>query len=281
MNALSVDVEEYFHAAVFREGASGCSSHQFPSRVERNMDRVLLLLRREQARATCFVLGELAEAHPGLIRKIDQEGHEIACHGYRHELVCNQTPEQFRNDLRRAKKVLQDLIGKRVVGFRAPNFSIGRYQSWAYDVLLEEGFLYDSSIYPIVHDKYGQPDGPRFPCQVRSALGRDLVEFPVGTLRLLGFNVPIGGGGFFRLSPEKWTRFAIRRVNRQERQPIMFYFHPWELDPEQPMPSMAWRHRARLTVGIAREEAKLALLLRHHSFRTATDILWPAGIPQG
>lgn len=273
LNALSVDVEEYYHAMVFREGTRGIAAHSFVSRVEESMERVLALLGRHKARATFFILGEVAAAHPAMVRKIAEEGHEVACHGDRHELVWQQTPEEFRADIRRAKVVLEDLTGRAVVGYRAPNFSIGRAQVWAYDILLDEGFRYDSSSYPIFHDRYGEPGAPRFPYEIRRNGHGGLIEFPIGTARFWGMNLPFGGGGYFRLLPLAMIRSGIRRVNAHEGQPIMFYFHPWELDPDQPRPSMSWHYRFRHYVGMRREEAKLSSLLQHFRFGTARDIL--------
>jgi len=273
VNALSVDVEEYYHALIFREGTNGAAGGGLESRVEASTERILALLASGDAKATFFILGQVAAAHPALVRKIAGEKHEIACHGDRHELVSRQTPQEFRADVRHAKAVLEDITGEPVVGYRAPNFSIGRAQAWAYDILLEEGFRYDSSIYPILHDRYGDRAAPRFPYEVWRKGDQKLVEFPIGTTRLLGVNFPIGGGGYFRLLPLALTRLGIRRVNAHERQPILFYFHPWELDPDQPRPSMPWRHRLRHYVGLQREEAKLSRLLRDFRFSTVRRIL--------
>jgi polysaccharide deacetylase family protein (PEP-CTERM system associated) len=273
VNALSVDVEEYYHAIIFREATGGLDRRLLPSRVEESIHRVLALLGHGEIRATFFVLGEVAAAQPAMVRKIAGEGHEVACHGDRHELVSCQTPEEFRADIRRAKALLEDLTGQAVVGYRAPNFSINRAQAWAYDVLLEEGFRYDSSIYPIRHDRYGDPTAPRFPYEIRRNGSEGLVEFPIGTARFLRLNFPIGGGGYFRLLPFPIIRYGIEHVNAQEGQPIMFYFHPWELDPNQPRLPMPWRHRLRHYVGLSREEAKLSRLLKHVRFGTARDVL--------
>jgi polysaccharide deacetylase family protein (PEP-CTERM system associated) len=272
-NALSVDVEEYYHATIFREGTRGIPAESFASRVEESVERVLALLGGHEARATFFILGEVAAAHPVLIRRIAWEGHEVACHGDRHELVSHQTPEEFRGDIHRAKGLLEDLIGQRVIGYRAPSFSIGGAQTWAYDILLEEGFRYDSSVYPILHDRYGHPGAPRFPYEIRRNGHGGLIEFPIGTGRLWGVNLPFGGGGYFRLLPFAVIRYGIRRVNAHEGQPIMFYFHPWELDPDLPRPPMPWRHHFRHYVGLRRAEAKLSRLLHHFRFCTARDIL--------
>jgi len=282
-NALSVDVEEYHHAAVFRLGTRGLALPRLESRVEAGVERVLDLLAEHGARGTFFVLGEVAVLHPAMVREIAEEGHEIACHGDRHEDVHLQGPDAFRADIRRARARIEDAAGTRVIGYRAPNFSIGRAGSWAYRILLEEGFRYDSSTHPIVHDRYGQPGAPRFPHEVWREGREGLLEFPIGTARLLGVNLPIGGGGWFRLLPYGLTRWGIRRVNRRERRPVMFYLHPWELDPGQPRPPMPWRHRFRHYVGLEGEAAKLGTLLREFRFRSAREVLrlreQPAGAP--
>jgi len=272
VNALSVDVEEYFHAKVFQEGTNGARTG-LESRVEASTERVLALLASSGARATFFVLGQVAADHPNLIRKIAGERHEIACHGYGHELVSRQTSPRFRADVRRAKALLEDITGEAVIGYRAPNFSIGRAQPWAYEILMIEGFHYDSSTYPIRHDSYGDHAAPRFPHDVWQNGSARLIEFPIGTTRLLGMNLPIGGGGYFRLLPMALTRSGIRRVNSVERQPMLFYFHPWELDPHQPRPAMPWRNRVRHYIGMAREQHKLAKLFRDIKFTTIRDVL--------
>lgn len=277
LNALSVDVEEYFHAAIFRK-ATATSGGIFESRLERSMDRLLGLLSRRGAKATFFVLGEVAVTHPAVVRRIAAEGHEVACHGDGHEDVRGQTPREFRADIHRAKSRLEDVVGDGVVGYRAPNFSIGREQSWAYEILHAEGFRYDSSTYPIVHDRYGAPRAPRFPHEIWRDGAASLIEFPIGTARVLGVNLPIGGGGYFRLLPFALVRRGIERVNGRERRPVMFYLHPWELDPEQPRPPLAWRYRFRHYVGMEREEAKLSSLLDLFRFGTARQVLALEGI---
>jgi polysaccharide deacetylase family protein (PEP-CTERM system associated) len=278
-NALTVDVEEHYHAAIFRRGTAGRCAPALESRVERNVDRLLALMSDRRARATFFVLGEVAALHPAMVRRIAREGHEIGSHGDRHENVDRQSPEEFRADIRHAKARIEDAIGDGVVGYRAPNFSIGRAQSWAYRILLEEGFRYDSSTHPILHDRYGRPGAPRFPYEVCRDGPDSLVEFPIGTARLLGVNLPIGGGGYFRLWPLGVTRLGFQHVNFVERRPVMFYLHPWELDPGQPRPRMAWHHRFRLYVGIESEAAKLAALLDRFQFGTALEVLQSLGQP--
>lgn len=284
MNVLSVDVEEYYHAAVFREATAGRGGGPFPSRVEASVRRLLEVLDRTGARGTFFTLGDVARAHPSVVRDIARAGHEVACHGDRHETVWSQSPAEFRADVRRAKSALEEVTGEAVLGYRAANFSIGRAQAWAYDVLIEEGFRYDSSVYPIRHDRYGDHEARRFPHEVRRSPDGTLVEFPIGTVRILGCNLPIGGGGYFRLLPLTWTIRGIRRVNARERRSVMFYTHPWELDPGQPRPPMRWRHRLRHYVGMDRQAAKLEALLRGFVFVPAREALGlspePAGVRQ-
>jgi polysaccharide deacetylase family protein (PEP-CTERM system associated) len=279
-NALTVDVEEYYHAAIFRRAIAGQAPRDYESRVEASVDRLLGLLAGHGARGTFFVVGEVAALHPGMVRRIAAQGHEIGCHSDRHESVNVQTPAEFRADTRRAKARIEDALGQAVVGYRAPNFSIGLAQAWAYPILLEEGFRYDSSLYPILHDRYGQPGAPRFPYEIHRDGAHTLMEFPIGTARVAGVNLPIGGGGFFRLLPLSVTSLGIAHVNRAERRPVMFYLHPWELDADQPRPAMAWRHRFRHYVGVEREEAKLSALLGRFRFGRAAEVLFsPRGEP--
>jgi polysaccharide deacetylase family protein (PEP-CTERM system associated) len=279
LNVLSVDVEEYFHAEIFQIGARRQAASTFESRVEASVDLLLALLARSGARGTFFTLGEVAAAHPSVVRAIAALGHEVACHGDRHECVYRMTPAQFRDDIRRAKRRLEDLAGTPVIGYRAPNFSIGPHQTWAYSILMEEGFRYDSSTYPILHDRYGRPTAPRFPYGVFRSGMSWLTEFPIGTARVLGVNLPIGGGGYFRLSPYELTRRGIRYVNSCERQPVMFYVHPWELDPGQPRLPMSRRHRFRHYVGLENEATKLSQLLAEFRFGTAREVL-ESHVPQ-
>jgi polysaccharide deacetylase family protein (PEP-CTERM system associated) len=272
VNALSIDVEEYYHATIFQEAVKG-DTVGLESRVEASTERVLDLLATHRARATFFVLGEVGSGHPDIVRNIARAGHEVACHGYHHDLVSGQSPATFRSQVRRAKAVLEDVGGQPVLGYRAPSFSIGPAERWAHAILAEEGFRYDSSVYPILHDRYGDRAAPRFPYEIWRNGDEKLIEFPIGTVRLAGVNLPIGGGGYFRLLPGRLFEAGIRRVNTAEREPVMFYFHPWELDPGQPRPRMAWHRRFRHYVGQRRHEAKLARLLRHTSFGTAREVL--------
>jgi len=275
-NALSVDVEEYYHGAIFKDGAR--ATGPFESRVEQSTDRLLALLSQHYTRATFFVLGEVAAEHPAMLRRIAAEGHEVASHGDRHEDVYRLSPDEFREDIRCAKAKVEEAVGDRVVGYRAPNFSIGRAQAWAFDILLEEGFEYDSSTYPILHDRYGQASAPRFPYEIWSSGSASLMEFPIGTAQVLGMNMPIGGGGYFRLAPLTLFRWGIRRVNTIEQRPVMFYIHPWEMDPGQPRPPMPWRHQFRHYIGIDKHEGKLDELLVHFRFGTAREVLQYGGM---
>jgi polysaccharide deacetylase family protein (PEP-CTERM system associated) len=272
VNALSIDVEEYYHATIFQEAVKGVTGG-FQSRVEASTERVLALLGAARAKATFFVLGEVGADHPAIVRKIAQAGHEIACHGYHHTLVSGQSPAEFCAGIRRAKALLEDVGGQSVIGYRAPSFSIGSSERWAHAILAEEGFRYDSSVYPILHDRYGDRVAPRFPYEIWRNGHERLIEFPIGTVRLLGVNLPVGGGGYFRLLPGGLVEAGIRRVNASEHKPVMFYFHPWELDPGQPRPPMAWHRRFRHYIGQGRHEDKLAHLLASASFGTAREVL--------
>jgi polysaccharide deacetylase family protein (PEP-CTERM system associated) len=230
-NALTVDVEEYFQVAAFERTIIRDSWDTAESRVEFSCVRVLDLFDAQGVRGTFFVLGWIAERHPGLVRRIVKDGHELASHGYDHTRVHNFTPEQFRADVVRTKAVLEDIGGVQVRGYRAPSYSINAKNLWALDVLQETGHAYSSSIYPIRHDLYGMPDAPRFPFRFRPD---GILEIPVTTVRMGGRNYPCGGGGYFRLLPYGAFRWMLARVNEQDRQSGLFYFHPWEVDPGQP-----------------------------------------------
>ena len=258
-NALTVDVEDYFQVSAMAPHIDRASWDSRPCRVERNVERLLDLFERHDARATFFTLGWVAERYPGLIREIVARGHELASHGYGHLRASEQIPQEFRQDLLRAKGVLEDTGGRPVVGYRAPSFSIGHGNLWAFDVLLETGHRYSSSVYPVQHDHYGMPDAPRFPYDVRPGL----IEIPVTTTRLFERNLPVGGGGYFRLAPYALSRWALRRVNRIDRRPAIFYFHPWEIDPAQPrVAGTSLKTRFRHYVNLDKTEARLGRLLR-------------------
>jgi polysaccharide deacetylase family protein (PEP-CTERM system associated) len=271
-DALSVDVEDYFHVEAFADRVSQSSWPGFPSRVRANTNRVLQMFEEYRCRATFFVLGWVAEREPDLVRDIVRAGHELACHSYSHRRVSSLTPEEFREDLRRARAVIEDAAGVRIVGYRAPTFSIGRDERWALEILSEEGFFYDSSIFPIRHDLYGFPGSPRFPYRLQLGSKRTLVEIPMTTVRIGGMSWPAGGGGYLRLLPMHYTRWAVRQIHEKERQPFVIYFHPWELDPEQPRIAGRWKSMFRHYVGLRAMESRLRELLAHGHFIPLIDV---------
>jgi polysaccharide deacetylase family protein (PEP-CTERM system associated) len=267
-NVLTVDVEEYYNSVEFSE-ALGDDVRTLPSRVVEQTERLLDLLDAHGARGTFFTLGTVAARHPRLVRQIVVRGHELASHGWDHSLAYVQGPARFRLDVRRARHALEQASGRAVRGYRAPNYSIRPDTPWAFSILADEGYAYDSSINPIAHDRYGFPSAPRF----RYALAEGISEVPVGTARFAGVNLPVGGG-FFRLFPLGLIRAAIERVNRLDAEPVVFFMHPWELDPEQPRPPMSARARFRHYVGLTHAYEKLETLLRAFSF-TSIDRAWP------
>lgn len=240
LNALTVDVEEYFQVHAFEEVVGRKNWEKYESRVETNTSWLLDILAELGTRATFFILGWIAERHPTLVRRIHDAGHEVATHGYGHCLIYKQTPEQFRSDLERSLDIIQDITGEKVLGFRAPSFSVTKDSMWALDVIQECGLRYDSSIYPaapLVHNRYGIPGAPRAPHLIRPGLW----EFPMTTLHWLGRDFPIGGGGWLRHYPYALTRWGLRKVNAEGR-PVIVYLHPWEVDPDQPrIKGSLWR----------------------------------------
>jgi len=261
-NAFSVDVEDYFHVSAFAGRIAPADWERWPRRVEAATEIMLDLLAEHGALATFFILGWVAERHPALVRRIAAEGHEVASHGYAHERVWSQSPETFRGDVGRTRRLLEDIAGVPVRGYRAASFSVSDATLWAFDILAEEGYRYSSSVYPIRHDHYGSPAWPRQPHRPRGATG--VIEIPVATLRLFGRNLPCGGGGYFRLSPSyRLTRWALREANRRDGEPSVVYFHPWELDSEQPsVPGLPLTTRLRHYTNIARMPRRLSWLLR-------------------
>ena len=256
-NALTIDVEDYFQVSAFAPYIARADWDTSECRVERNVERILQLLDRRAIKATFFTLGWIAERYPHLVRRIVENGHELASHGYGHERASDLSEAAFFDDIRRAKVLLEDLSGTEVRGYRAPSFSIGSANLWAFDCLERAGYRYSSSIYPIAHDHYGMPDAPRFAHRVRG-----LLEVPATTLRALNRNWPASGGGYFRLLPYGLSRWMLNRVNQRDAQPATFYFHPWEIDPGQPrVPGISAKTRFRHYVNIGRMEGKLDRLL--------------------
>jgi polysaccharide deacetylase family protein (PEP-CTERM system associated) len=298
---MTIDVEDYFQVSAFERVVARDRWHEYESRVAANTDRVLGILAEADVRATFFVLGWVAERDASIVRRISAAGHEVASHGYGHRLVYDQTPEEFRADIRRAKGVLEQACGRPVLGYRAPSFSITERSLWALDVLAEEGFSYDASIFPIRHDRYGIPNAPRHPFRVSVGVGRGfspakeagigrgfsladgavdgpgLLEIPASTIRLGATNLPVGGGGYFRLLPYWWTRWGIRRLNMVEGKPAIFYLHPWEVDPDQPPLAGSRLSRFRHYRNLAETEIRLRRLLRDFRFGSIRETLLAAG----
>lgn len=279
-NYLSIDVEDYFQVSAFENVSLRCNWDQRELRVEANTERVLQLLETNGVKATFFVLGWVAKQSPQLVRTIAAQGHEIASHGFAHRRVCNQEREEFRQDIRRSKGLLEDISGQQVLGYRAPSYSISPQCFWAFDELHAAGYRYDSSIFPIQHDYYGISDWPRFrslaapddagawhPSRCEMPDCPSLLELPITTLQFMGFNLPIAGGGYFRLIPYEVTRLGLRRINRKDAKPFVFYIHPWELDPHQPRFAEAgWKSRFRHYLNLTKTEERLGRLLNDFNF---------------
>jgi polysaccharide deacetylase family protein (PEP-CTERM system associated) len=274
VNAMTVDVEDYFHVSAFDGVVPRRQWDGFESRVQRNTERVLDLLDAANMKATFFVLGWVAERHHPLVASIASRGHELASHGYAHRLVYDQSPKAFREDVRRAKRLLEDIAGVRVDGFRAPSYSITPRSLWALDVLIEEGYRYDASIFPIHHDRYGIPVSAPHVYRIQRAVG-ELIEVPGSTVRLGPLNLPVGGGGYFRILPYAWTRWGMERINRVNGRPAVFYFHPWELDPDQPRLQAGALSRFRHYRNLALTEARLARLLTDFRFGPMATVMMP------
>jgi polysaccharide deacetylase family protein (PEP-CTERM system associated) len=272
LNAMTVDVEDYFHVSAFAGVVSPSQWNLYQSRVCRNTERLLGIFEEYDVRATFFMLGWVAERFPELVQRIHRGGHELASHSYDHGLVYDKTPTTFRQDLRRARVAIEQASGVAVTGYRAPSYSITDRSLWALDVLISEGYTYDSSIYPIRHDRYGIPAWPRHMHQVTRPEG-SLWELPGSTVRRAGTNLPMGGGGYFRLLPYWWTRNGIRAINAIENRPAVFYLHPWEIDPDQPRLHGSAMSRLRHYRNLDRTEARLRRLLGEFRFGPVSSIL--------
>ena len=272
-NALTVDVEDYFQVSALAPHIPRADWERMPCRVERNVDLILAMLEETRSQATFFVLGWIAERYPGLVRKIAAAGHEVASHGYGHQRASDLERGEFVDDVTRAKALLEELTGAEVKGYRAPSFSIGKENGWAFECLARAGYVYSSSVYPVRHDHYGMPEAPRIPYLAHPAL----LEIPVTTARLLNTNVPAGGGGYFRLFPYQVSRMLIRQVNKAEHRPAVFYFHPWELDPDQPrIAGASLKTRFRHYLNLARTESRLRRLLSDFQWRSMEHVFLTA-----
>ncbi|HXG03133.1 MAG TPA: XrtA system polysaccharide deacetylase [Candidatus Binatia bacterium] len=280
LNALTVDVEEYFQVEAFRDRVSERDWSRLPSRVEASTRRLLDLFDRHEVAATFFIVGWVARRHPDLVRDIAVRGHEVGCHSDAHRPIYALDPDSFRSDVRAARAAIEDAAGAAVTGYRAPTCSVVRRTWWALEILAEEGFRYDSSIFPIHHDRYGIPDAPRFPHRIRLDSGADIVEFPMSTLRLAGQNLPFAGGGYFRLLPYPLIRWALRYLNEREERPAMVYLHPWEVDPDQPRLPAGLLTRFRHYVNLDGTETKLDRLLGDFAFVPAARVLASLGFAE-
>lgn len=299
VNLLTIDVEDYFHVSAFEAISPPAAWKTCELRVDRNTEKVLAILEENDVHATFFVLGWVASRFPELVKKIVRQGHEVASHGYGHRRVTTQSRIEFRDDIRRSKALLEDLSGQAVLGYRAPSYSIGLKSLWAFDELLEAGYLYDSSVFPVKHDFYGIPEWPRFPfCVIRDdqsnwapeenrAQGSlrepscRILEIPITTLNLYGRNLPIAGGGYFRLFPYAFTRWGLERINRVDGKPFVFYIHPWEFDPDQPqMIGAGWKSRARHYLNLDKTEGRFRSLMRDFSFAPIQAVLEDLRVPE-
>ena len=276
VNAMTVDVEDYFQVSAFEGHIARESWDRLACRVPGNLAQILDLFDRHGVRATFFTLGWIAERYPDWVRELTREGHEVASHGYGHARVTSLSPRAFRRDVAHTKGLLEDITGEPVKGYRAPSYSICENSRWALDVLEEEGHLYSSSVYPVRHDHYGMPDAPRHPFRP-AARGR-LLEVPVATVPLPGRTLPCGGGGFFRLYPYPFSRWALRRINGREGRAGVFYFHPWEIDPGQPrVEGLPLRTRIRHYLNLGRMETRLERLLEDFSWDRMDRVFLGAG----
>ncbi|RLB65733.1 MAG: polysaccharide deacetylase [Deltaproteobacteria bacterium] len=263
-NYLTVDVEDYFQVSAFEDIVGKDNWDNYPPRVVENTQRILDLFDSYNVKATFFILGWVAERFPALVKEINARGHEIGCHSYYHRLVYDLTPDEFREDTRKTKDLLEQLTGRKVLGYRAPSYTITKRSLWALDILEELGFAYDSSIFPIYHDRYGLPGAPRFKYKMPD---HDLTEYPISTSIIMGRKIPVAGGGYFRLFPYWFMRMALNKINVRERQPFIFYFHPWEIDPGQPrMKNCKPLSRFRHYLNLHKTTDRLHRLLEDFSF---------------
>lgn len=273
INAMTVDVEDYFHVAAFANDIAPSQWAKMQSRVEKNTISILDLFRSRNTKATFFILGWVAERYPDIVKEIQARGHEVACHGYSHQLIYKQSPELFRDETKKSKDLLEDITNEQVSGYRAASYSITKESLWALDVLTDLGFEYDSSIVPVHHDLYGIPGASRLPYVLTAPNGKMLTEYPPTTLALPGFNLPIAGGGYFRLYPYWFSKAALRWVNHRDKIPFIFYLHPWEIDPDQPRMKGSWVSQFRHYNNLSSCSHRLDKLLSDFRFTTAKETL--------
>jgi len=276
-NALTVDVEDYFQVSAFANSIDQKEWDDHPLRVGDNTHRLLDLFDECQLKATFFILGWVAERKKELVLEIARRGHEVACHGYSHQLVYNQTPDVFQEETVRAKNILEDIIQQQVRGYRAASYSITEKSLWALDILAESGFVYDSSIFPVRHDRYGMPDTPEHPYRLKTPAGNSIIEFPLSTAKIINYRLPVAGGGYFRLYPYWLSRMGLRQINRQQK-PFIFYLHPWEIDPDQPKIAASWFSRFRHYNNLDKCESRLRNLTADFQFGTTWEVLSDLGL---
>jgi polysaccharide deacetylase family protein (PEP-CTERM system associated) len=280
-HAMTVDVEDYYHVAAFAKVIQPSDWDKWPSRVEQNTERLLQLFDDHQIKITFFILGWVAEKYPALVKTIRQQGHEIASHGFSHQLIYKQTPEVFRAETAKSKHILEDLAQTPITGYRAASYSITRKSLWALDILAELGFTWDSSIFPTRHDNYGIPGSPEEPYRIVTTSGAELVEFPLTTAKVLGQSIPAAGGGYFRQYPYALSKWLFERASLNQTKPQIFYLHPWEIDPEQPrVPNASWFSNFRHYTNLKRCLPRLEQMIRDFQFGTMSESLGTINVTQ-
>jgi polysaccharide deacetylase family protein (PEP-CTERM system associated) len=272
VNILTIDVEDYFMVSAFSDAIGVHQWENYESRIKNNTLRTLDIIDKYSIKGTFFILGWVAERYPWIVKEIDRRGHEVACHSYDHRLVYTMTPEEFREDTRKAKAIIEGVLGKEISGYRAPSYSITESSIWALKILSEEGFKYDSSIFPIRHDRYGFPEYSRFPIMVETGADGKILEIPLSTIKVFGENLPVGGGGYLRMYPLWLTRYAIRELNEKEKRSAIVYVHPWELDPDQPKMRGNRLSMFRHYVNLGKTESRLNSLLSSFKFHSIRDV---------
>lgn len=269
---MTIDVEDYYHVSAFAKSINRKDWPDMQSRVEANTDLLIELFSEHNIKATFFVLGWVAERYPQIVRSIIESGHEVASHGYSHQLVYNQSIEEFTDETKRSKQILEDLAQKPVLGYRAASYSITKKSEWALDILHELGFKYDSSIFPVHHDRYGMPGTPQFPYIRKTLKSAEIIEFPISSVKMLGYQLPIAGGGYFRLFPYFFSRFGLNKINKTNN-PFVFYLHPWEIDPEQPRIEASLFSKFRHYNNLKKCESRLRQLINDFNFTTVSEVL--------
>jgi polysaccharide deacetylase family protein (PEP-CTERM system associated) len=278
VNAITVDVEDYYQVSAFSKQVNKSSWPEYESRVERNTQRILEIFGAHSVLGTFFVLGWVAERYPKLIKDISEHGHEVASHGYSHDLVYDQTPETFMEETKRSKGAIEDITGEQVRGYRAASYSITQKSIWALDILAELGFKYDSSIFPIMHDRYGIPGAKTEPHHLKTEKGNSIIEFPLSTVGIAKTRFPVSGGGYFRLLPYWLTSKGLKTINQRDQIPFIFYMHPWEIDKDQPRIKSSLLSQFRHYNNLGKFEGRLKNLLEEFKFASVEDVLTRSGL---